>query len=53
MIKLNGSNLGENMILSLLDQGRPEVRDVAAALVGSEVWVGWPHLVEAKVIIIH
>ena len=40
---------GDNMILSLLDQGRPEVRDVAQALIGSEVWVGWPHLVEAKV----
>ena len=40
---------GENMILSLLDQGRPEVREVARALIGAEVWVGWPHLVEAKV----
>ena len=38
------------MILSLLDQGRPEVGEVGQALIGSEVWVGWPHLVEAKVV---
>ena len=38
------------MILRLEDQGRPEVTDVAQALIGCEVWVGWPHLVEAKVI---
>ena len=41
---------GENMMLGLVEQGRPEVREVATALLGSEVWVGWPHLVEAKVI---
>jgi len=40
---------GENMMLTLQEQGRPEVRDVARALLGSEVWVGWPHLIEAKV----
>jgi len=40
---------GENMMLTLQEQGRPEVREVARALLGSEVWVGWPHLVEAKV----
>ena len=38
------------MILSLFDQGRPDVSEVAQALIGSEVWVSWPHLVEAKVI---
>eukprot|EP00092_Neocalanus_flemingeri_P006262 GFUD01006736.1.p1 GENE.GFUD01006736.1~~GFUD01006736.1.p1 ORF type:complete len:1636 (+),score=540.21 GFUD01006736.1:158-5065(+) len=41
---------GENMMLTLQEQGRPEVREVARALLGSEVWVGWPHLVEAKVV---
>jgi len=41
---------GDNMVLTLQEQGRPEVRDVAKALLGSEVWVGWPHLVEAKVV---
>ena len=38
------------MMLTLLEQGRPEVRGVAEALLGLEVWVGWPHLVEAKVV---
>ena len=38
------------MMLTLLEQGRPEVREVAEALLGLEVWVGWPHLVEAKVV---
>ena len=37
-------------MLTLLEQGRPEVRGVAEALLGLEVWVGWPHLVEAKVV---
>ena len=44
------SSRGENMLLSLEPQGRPEVREVARALLGSEVWVGWPHLVEAMVV---
>merc|ERR1719483_1683451 len=44
------SSRGENMMLTLQEQGRPEVREVARALLGSEVWVGWPHLVEAKVV---
>ena len=43
------SSRGENMMLSLEPQGRPDVREVARALLGREVWVGWPHLVEAKV----
>ena len=41
------------MIHILIDdasQGKPEVREVAQALIGCEVWVGWPHLVEAKVV---
>jgi hypothetical protein len=41
---------GKSMMLTLQEQGRPEVREVARALLGSEVWVGWPHLVEAKVV---
>lgn len=44
------SSRGENMMLSLEPQGRPDIREVAKALLGSEVWVGWPHLVEAKVL---
>ena len=44
------SSRGENMMLTLEPQGRPDVREVAKALLDSEVWVGWPHLVEAKVV---
>jgi len=40
---------GENMILTLENQGRPELAEVAKAMIGKEVWVGWPHLFEAKV----
>ena len=40
---------GENMILSLENQGRPDINDVARAMIGKEVWVAWPHLIEAKV----
>ena len=40
---------GESMMLALQEQGRSEVREVGRALLESEVWVGWPHLVEAKV----
>ena len=38
------------MILRLEEQVTKQVADVAQALIGCEVWVGWPHLVEAKVI---
>jgi len=41
---------GENMILKLENQGRPDIIDVANALVGKEIWVNWPHMVEAKVV---
>jgi len=44
---------GENMMLCLeerKDQPRPDINDVAPELIGKEVWVGWPHLVEAKVV---
>ena len=40
---------GENMILTLENQGRPDIADVAKAMIGKEVWVNWPHLIEAKV----
>ena len=43
------SSRGENTILTLTNQGRPDIMDVAAALVGKEIWVLWPHMVEAKV----
>ena len=40
---------GENVILNVTEEGRPNARDVAAELIGKEIWVGWPHMVEAKV----
>ena len=40
---------GENTMLILENQGRPDIRDVAKAMIGKEVWVNWPHLLEAKV----
>lgn len=40
---------GESMLLTLENQGRPDIREVAQAMIGKEVWVGWPHLIEAKV----
>ena len=43
------SSRGENMLLKLTDQGHPSIEDVAKQLLGSEIWVSWPHMVEAKV----
>lgn len=41
---------GENMILKLKDQGRPvSTEEVAQELLNQEIWVSWPHMVEAKV----
>ena len=40
---------GANMTLVLSDQGRPDIAAVAQELLGQEIWVGWPHMVEAKV----
>lgn len=41
---------GLNMMLLLEDQGRPDVHEVANQLIGKEIWVSWPHMVEAKVV---
>ena len=41
---------GYNMLLILEDQGRPSIKDVANELLGQEIWVAWPHMVEAKVV---
>ncbi len=37
------------MLLRLLPQGTPDVSEVARQLLGQEIWVAWPHMVEAKV----
>ena len=39
---------GNNMILKIVDQGKPDIREVASELLGQCIYVGWPHLVEAK-----
>jgi hypothetical protein len=36
------------MILKIVDQGNPDIKEVATELVGHPIFVGWPHLVEAK-----
>ena len=41
---------GPNMMLLLEDQGRPDINEVANQLLGQEIWVSWPHMVEAKVV---
>lgn len=41
---------GENMILKLSPQGEPATADVARELLGKEIWVAWPHMIEAKVL---
>ena len=37
-------------ILTLEDQGRPNIEEVAENVLGQEIWVSWPHMVEAKVV---
>ena len=41
---------GDNMMLYVRDDGIPDIHQVAENLQGSEIWVAWPHMVEAKVI---
>lgn len=40
---------GENMILSIENQGKPDPEEVATHLLGKSIFVAWPHLVEARV----
>ena len=37
------------MLLVLKNQGEPSSREVAQQLLGQEIWVSWPHMIEAKV----
>eukprot|EP00095_Tigriopus_kingsejongensis_P010572 maker-scaffold1137_size60140-snap-gene-0.17 protein:Tk10572 transcript:maker-scaffold1137_size60140-snap-gene-0.17-mRNA-1 annotation:"5 -3 exoribonuclease 1" len=41
---------GENMIVFLEGQTSVSAIDVAESLLNQEVWVGWPHMTEAKVV---
>ena len=40
---------GENMMLTIEDQGNPDAQEVANELLGQEIWVAWPHMIEAMV----
>lgn len=40
---------GENFILDITEKDTPDLKDVANQLLGKEVFVSWPHLIEAKV----
>lgn len=40
---------GDNMVLYISNQGLPDIHQVSEQLLGKEIWVSWPHMVEAKV----
>ncbi len=37
-------------ILTLENQGTPDIDEIANSYLGQEIWVSWPHMVEAKVV---
>ena len=41
---------GDNMMLYVRDDGEPDIHQVAEYLQGNEIWVSWPHMIEAKVL---
>ncbi|XP_046669351.1 5'-3' exoribonuclease 1 isoform X2 [Homalodisca vitripennis] len=41
---------GDNMILSILPQGHPDVKEVASQLLDKSIYVNWPHMFEARVV---
>jgi 5'-3' exoribonuclease 1 len=41
---------GSNMLLVLEDQGKPDIHEVANEFLGQEIWVSWPHMMEARVV---
>ena len=43
------SSRGENMMLNIEDQGNSDAQVVANEILGQEIWVSWPHMIEAKV----
>jgi hypothetical protein len=36
--------------LTLENQGTPDIDEIANSYLGQEIWVSWPHMVEAKVV---
>ncbi|KAJ9598748.1 hypothetical protein L9F63_026718, partial [Diploptera punctata] len=41
---------GYNMMLQIVDQGKPDIKEVATELLGRTIFVAWPHLIEARVV---
>nr|CAD7567932.1 unnamed protein product [Timema californicum] len=39
----------DSLVLSITDQGKKDVKAVALELLGKSIFVGWPHLIEARV----
>nr|CAD7397262.1 unnamed protein product [Timema poppensis] len=39
----------DSLVLSITDQGKKDVKAVAHELLGKSIFVGWPHLIEARV----
>lgn len=39
---------GDSMILNILNQGKPDIKEVAQELLGQSIYVAWPHMYEAK-----
>ncbi|KAL5015240.1 hypothetical protein ScPMuIL_009510 [Solemya velum] len=40
----------ENMMVHIIDESEPDVESLANDLLGKSIYVGWPHLYEAKVV---
>lgn len=38
----------DNMMLNIVNQGKPSPKEVAKHLLGESIYVAWPHLIEAK-----
>ncbi|XP_063223399.1 5'-3' exoribonuclease 1 isoform X2 [Bacillus rossius redtenbacheri] len=41
---------GENMIVKIVQKDSPTLEEVAKEILGESIFVGWPHLFEAKVV---
>ncbi|XP_067006470.2 5'-3' exoribonuclease 1 [Anabrus simplex] len=41
---------GDNMILRIVNQDKPDLKEIAQQLLGKTIFVDWPHLLEAKVL---
>lgn len=44
------NTLHESMILTLSNESAPDIEDIGPDYCGRTIYVGWPHLVEARVV---